>query len=45
MGRQETLTTTFGEMMDLISCLSIYEGNAEPARTHTTTDMATILWG
>lgn len=35
------MTTRFGEMMDLISCLSIYEGNAEPV--NKITDMKSIL--
>lgn len=29
MDRQETLCTRFGEMLDLINCLSIYNGGAE----------------
>lgn len=29
MGRQEILSTRWGEMMDMIACLSIYNG-AEP---------------
>lgn len=29
MGRQEILATRYGEMLDLIACLSIYNG-AEP---------------
>jgi len=32
MGRQEILTTRYGEMLDLISCLAIYNG-AEPGET------------
>ena len=28
MTKQEILVTPYGEMMDMISCLSIYEGNA-----------------
>ena len=31
MGRQEILTTRYGELLDLISCLAIYSGSAEPA--------------
>ena len=31
MSRQEVMVTSFGEMNDLISCLAIYEGGAEPA--------------
>lgn len=33
MGRQEILTTRYGEMLDLISCLAIYNGVAEPGET------------
>lgn len=29
MQRQEILTTRYGEMLDLISCLSVYNGQAE----------------
>lgn len=29
MGRQEIITTRLGEMLDMIACLSIYNG-AEP---------------
>ena len=31
MGRQEVINSRFGEMEDLISCLSIYNGAAEQA--------------
>ena len=31
MRRAEILTTRYGEMLDMISCLAIYNG-AEPAR-------------
>ena len=30
MSRQEILITTYGEMMDMLACLSIYEGTAVP---------------
>lgn len=30
MQTREIMTTTLGEMSDMISCLSIYEGGAEP---------------
>ena len=30
MNRQEVMCTRFGEMMDMIACLSIYNGSAEP---------------
>jgi len=29
MNRQEVLNSPYGEFMDLISCLSVYNGNAE----------------
>lgn len=29
MDRQETMNTRYGEMMDMIACLSIYNGGAE----------------
>lgn len=32
MTRQEILVTPFGEMMDMISCLAIYEGLARPKK-------------
>lgn len=32
MKRQEVMNTRFGEMLDLISCLAIYEGRAEQAK-------------
>jgi len=38
MGREEILVTRFGEMADMISCLSIYEGNAVPKEEKTYTD-------
>lgn len=31
MQTREIMITTYGEMADMISCLSIYEGGAEPA--------------
>lgn len=30
MPRQEIIATRFSEMLDMITCLSIYNGNAEP---------------
>lgn len=30
MEKREILTTRYGEMLDLISCFAIYNGNAEP---------------
>lgn len=32
MGRQEIMNTRYGEMLDMIACLSIYEGTALPAK-------------
>lgn len=29
MSRQEIIVTPFGEMMDMIACLAIYEGRAD----------------
>lgn len=36
MGRQEILDTLYGEMMDMITCLSIYEGTAVPKKERVT---------
>lgn len=36
MERQEILDTLYGEMMDMIACLSIYEGRAEPKKERIT---------
>lgn len=36
MERQEILDITYGEMMDMIACLSIYEGYAEPKKQRIT---------
>ena len=38
MSKQEIMVTTFGELNDMISCLSIYEGGAEPAAPKLTYD-------
>jgi hypothetical protein len=35
MSRQEVLSTPYGEMRDLLSCLSIYQGTAEQAEDKT----------
>jgi len=32
MARNEILITRYGEMMDMISCLSIYDGTAVPKK-------------
>ena len=31
MSKQEIMVTSLGEMSDMISCISIFEGGAEPA--------------
>lgn len=31
MARQEIMVTRYGELLDMIACLAIYEGRAEPA--------------
>lgn len=38
MTKQEILVATLGEMSDQISCLSIYNGGAEPAPKKLTYD-------
>lgn len=35
MTRQETLDTPYGEMLDLINCLAIYNGGADEKRKLT----------
>ena len=35
MSRSEILVTTYSEMTDMISCLSIYEGTAVPKKQAT----------
>ena len=42
MTRQETLATHYGEMMDLISCLAVYNGTAKE-KTHRSFDEALEL--
>lgn len=37
MSKREILVTEFGEMMDMIACLSIFDGNAVPKRSRTIT--------
>ncbi len=36
MDRREILITRYGEMMDMIACLSIYEGSAVPKKQSIT---------
>lgn len=33
MDRREILITRYGEMCDMLACLSIYDGTARPKRT------------
>lgn len=45
MSRQEVMSTRYGEMLDLISCLSIYNGGAEykaPKRKLSWEEMARV---
>lgn len=35
MSRREILATRFGEMQDMIACLSIYDGSALPKATNS----------
>lgn len=35
MTRQEILITQYSEMVDMITCLSIYNGTLQPAATQT----------
>lgn len=32
MDRQEVMCSKLGEMLDMMTCLSIYKGSAEPAK-------------
>lgn len=36
MGKEEILDTLYGEMLDMISCFSICEGNAVPKKKAVT---------
>lgn len=42
MTKQETLATRYGEMVDMISCFSIYRG-AKPKRNHKITDFDEVM--
>jgi hypothetical protein len=35
MSREETINTDYGEMVDMINCLQIYEGNAVQKKVWT----------
>lgn len=47
MSRQEIMTTRYGEMMDLIACLAIYNGTVKQKKTaskrHWSVDEALAL--
>lgn len=43
MTRQETLSTPYSEMKDLMSCLAIYEGIAKPKKEAMNYDDAISL--
>ena len=43
MSKREIMVTTLGEMNDMISCLSIYEGGAELAKPELTYEEAMNL--
>ena len=43
MGRAETLSTLYGEMLDLIACLAIYNGGAEQEDKKTLTRLEDTL--
>lgn len=43
MSRRETLTTTYGEMLDMIACMAISSGHAEPFDKHTLDRLEDIL--
>lgn len=43
MSRRETLTTTYGEMLDMIACMAISSGHAEPLDKNTITRLEEAL--
>ena len=43
MNRQEVINARFGEMQDLISCLSVYNGTAEIAEKKKTMTFDEIM--
>ena len=43
MSRQETLNTLYGEMLDLISCLAVYNGAAKPKKEKLSFDEALLI--
>jgi len=43
MSRQEVLSTPYGEMRDLLSCLSVYQGTAEQAEKPEAIPMEKVL--
>ena len=40
MTRQETLNTLYGEMLDMISCLAVYNGAAVPVKENLSFEQA-----
>lgn len=43
MSRRETLTTVYGEMLDMIACMAISSGHAEPLDKNTITRLEDAL--
>lgn len=43
MSRQETLNTLYGEMLDMISCLAVYNGTAVPKKEKLSFEDAIML--
>lgn len=44
MSKEEILATRYGEMLDMINCISIAEGGAEQKIVRRETDMTKILF-
>lgn len=44
MGRQEVMCTPFGEMLDMIACLSIYNGAKPKRRKKRITDFDALRY-
>jgi hypothetical protein len=43
MTRRETLGTRYGEMLDMLACLAIYNGRAEPLNKNTVSNFEATL--
>lgn len=43
MSRRETLTTTYGEMLDMIACMAVSNGSAEPLDKNTLERLEDVL--